>query len=196
MAALAFHSAGRNGGLLLRLSVLFGGMAVATMLHAQSPAADRRQPMEVEADHLEYNAKQRVSHFRGNVQLKKGSIVMRGGQLKVSDRKGEGQVGELRGNGQSPAYFRQSRLKPGESIEGQARRIRYVAARDEVVFSGNARLRRYVSSKVTDEISGEAITYSNRTGVFSVSGAVAASQETGNSTEGKKRVRVVLTPGN
>lgn len=173
---------------------------VPTVVTTPTPIAkvapDAVQPMEVEADHLEYDGKQRVSRFSGNVQVKKGGITMRGSSLTVSDRKGQGQTGELRGNTNSAAHFSQSRINPGESIEGQAQRIRYIGAQDKVIFSGNARLRRYINKQVADEISGETIIYSNRTGIFSVNGQTAeATNPSDGKTAGKSgRVRVILTP--
>lgn len=184
------HLFGKTVKWLASWAVLSAFVCMAASVQAQSDAG---QPMEVEADSLEYNEKTRVSQFSGNVQVKKGSIVMRGSYLIVSDRKGEGQTGELRGSNKKVAYFKQNRVKPGESIEGQAHRIKYLGAQDKVLFLGNARLRRYIGNSVADQITGETITYNNRTGVFSVNGGA----KTDASTSGKPasgRVRVVLTP--
>lgn len=217
MAVSAFQPAFRlssAGRLRLRLRVFATTVylaATASALYAQqqpvsvseptaapAPAtlsADTSQPMEVEADHLEYDGKKRISRFSGNVQVKKGSITMRGSHLTVSDRKGQGQTGELRGGKQSAARFSQQRIRAGESIEGQAQRIRYIGAQDKVVLSGNARLRRYIDGKAADEITGSTITYSNRTGVFSVNGKTAQAVD-GKTSGSSGRVRVVLTPRN
>lgn len=179
------------------LCVLAAAIALACVGVAPALAqqADARSAMEVEADSLQYNEKTRVTEFSGNVQVSKGTITMRGAYLKVTDRKGEGQIGELRGGNSTAAYFKQKRPKPNEYIEGQAQRIRYLGSQDKVLFLGNARLRRYMGSTVADQITGSTITYNNRTGIFSVNGgAKTDGNEAAQPNSG--RVRVILTPRN
>jgi lipopolysaccharide export system protein LptA len=85
------------------------------------------------------------------------------------------------------AYFRQKRDGVDEAIEGQAERVVYEGRDDTVRFVGKAIMRRLKGDKMTDEVTGHAIVFDNKTAVFQVQG------NEGNTTA-KGRVRGVITP--
>ena len=83
---------------LLLLAALVSVLGIGSV--AWAAKGDSEQPMQVEADKLRYEEKDRVSHFTGRVVITKGSIVIRADQVRVRDNdKGE-QVGVATGSTQ------------------------------------------------------------------------------------------------
>lgn len=154
---------------------------------AWADTADRLQPLNAEADALRYEASSQTSVFSGNVVITKGSILMRADRIEVRQDQQGNHWGSMSGN---PALFRQKRNAADEFMEGQAQRIEYDSKADTVRFMGNAVLRRYKGSQLSDETSGSVITYNNSNDVFSVEGG-SASRTPDNPTG---RVRAMLTP--
>ncbi len=155
---------------------------VVLMILSMSVAAeqaDRKQPVQLEADQVVIDDVKQVSTFSGNVRLSQGSMLMTAEKIIVhQDQRGFKQ-GALYGE---PASFRQKREGLDEYVEGYAQHIEYDAREQVIVFSGNAMLKRNL-----DEVKGDFIRYNARSEVFEV-GVKAGS------TAGGGRVRAVLYP--
>ena len=176
--------------LLLLLAALVSVLGIGSV--AWAAKGDSEQPMQVEADKLRYEEKDRVSHFTGRVVITKGSIVIRADQVRVRDNdKGE-QVGVATGSPQQQAFFKQVRqaedavdAATDEVIEGQADRIEYRSATDQMILTGKATLRRIRAGAPSDEAKGPLIVYDGKTSTFQVQSVKGGAQD---------RVRATLTP--
>jgi lipopolysaccharide export system protein LptA len=157
---------------------------------AWAEKADKKKPMNAEADALRYDDLKQTSVFTGNVVITKGTIIIRGAQVDIRQDNEGFQFGTAIETGGKRAFFRQKRDVPDEWIEGESETILYDGKADTVTFSKNAVLRRYKGSVVNDETTGSQIVYDNVTDVFSVVGG-AANATAANPTG---RVRAMITP--
>ena len=179
------------------LSFLPLTFAAAMVLPAHAERAYRDQPMHIESDALRHDELQQTSVFTGNVVMTKGSIVLRGAQLDVRQDPQGYQYGVVTAASGKRAFFRQKRdTAPGapeEFVEGEAEVIEYDGRKDDVRLIRRAQLRRYTGGKLSDDITGQQITYNNLTDVFTVdSQTPQAGNKPGSSSGG--RVRAVLAP--
>lgn len=160
------------------------GIALLT-LSAPAPAerADRRQPVNIEADKVTVNEQQKKHVFEGRVVLTQGSLQIRGDQLTVT-QDGEGFQKGVATSNDGLASFQQKRDGSGEMVTGQAKRIEYDGRTQKTFFYTNAYV---VSGK--DEVRGQYIEYDGFTGQYIVtnSGSTRASS-------GGGRVRAVIQP--
>lgn len=161
---------------------------------AMAERADRDKPMNIESDALRYDDANQTSVFTGKVVLTKGTMLIRGAQMDIRQDNDGNQYGIVKAEPGKLAFFRQKRDtragEPDEYMEGEAERIDYDGKADTVTFRGRSVLRRYVNSKLNDEITGAVIVYDNSTSVLTVDGGAAKPGADG----GSGRVRAVLTP--
>jgi lipopolysaccharide export system protein LptA len=157
---------------------------------ALAERADRSKPMNVEADALRYDDLKQTSVFTGKVVLTKGTIVIRGARVDVRQDAEGYQFGTVTAEPGKLAFFRQKREGLDEFIEGEAESIEYDGKADRIRFIRRAEMRRLRGSTVSDELSGNLITYDNLTDVFTVDGGPSGT------TPGAPggRVRAVLAP--
>lgn len=155
---------------------------------AAAEKADRQKPMNIEADSLRYDDIQQLSVFSGNVQLTKGTIVMRAARIEVRQDPEGYQHGLILGSPEAPAFFRQKREGVDEFFEGESVRIEYDGRADTVRFLDKAVLRRLRGATLADEMMGAVIEYNNLTDALSVDGAPAKS------ASGGGRIRAMITP--
>jgi lipopolysaccharide export system protein LptA len=173
------------------LSSLLITLALLASFPATAEKADRDKPMNAEADALRYDDLKKSSVFTGNVVISKGSIVIRGGRVEVSqDAKGYQQALVTAAPGKL-AFYRSKRDGLDEFIEGEAELIEYDGQADTVKFIRQAVMRRYVGAKLADETSGALIRYDNTTDVFTVDGSLQSPRTAANPGG---RVRAVLSP--
>ncbi|CAN1488297.1 lipopolysaccharide transport periplasmic protein LptA [Burkholderiaceae bacterium] len=187
MTFVSFLSSMRRWAGLSLLCVTLGAQA-------QAPAApvpvvpDRDQPMNAEADELRYDDARKTNVFTGNVVITKGTIVIRGHRVEVRQDAAGNQFGVIESGPKHTAFFRQQRQGLNEWIEGEAVRINYDSGAGTVVLTGQAVMRRLRGNQVSDESSGEVITYNSNTDEYKVKGAAA------NAKTPPGRVRLMLTP--
>ena len=169
--------------LLLLCLLMASGQALAQR-------ADRLAPMNIEADKLQYDDANQVSIFTGHVVVTKGSLILRGQRLEVrQDAQGNAR-GVIQGGANSRAFFRQKRDGLDEFVEGEAQRIEYDSLSETVIFTGQAVLRRYRGTTLSDETQGSRIVYNGARETFTVEGGTD-----GRTTENPTgRVRALLTP--
>jgi len=173
------------------LSLLLAAiLAAGTVLPAAAESADRDKPMNAEADALRYDDLNQTTVFTGNVVITKGTTIIRGAQVDVSqDPEGYQMAVAIAAPGKL-AYYRKKRDGVDEFIEGEGERIEYDSRADLVKFIKHAVVRRYKGATLSDETSGALIVYNNNTDVFTVDGG------TQNRTAANPggRVRAMLSP--
>lgn len=98
--------------------------------------SDRAQPISVEADSLEVREQENISIYRGNVNLKQGSLEISSDRLVIHfDDNNDLQMMEMTGN---PARLRQLDNEQQE-MRGQARQINYLETKSILELIDNAR---------------------------------------------------------
>ncbi len=172
------------------LAVLLAAALACAAPGARAEKADKNKPLNAEADALRYDDLKQTSVFTGNVVITKGSITIRAARVEVKQDPEGFQFGTATAAAGQRAFFRQKRDVPDEWIEGEADTIAYDGKADSVTFTKNAVMRRYRGTTISDETTGNIITYDNTTDVFSVVGGAANTSASNPSG----RVRAVLSP--
>jgi lipopolysaccharide export system protein LptA len=147
--------------------------------------ADRKQPMNIEADSLRYDDLKQTSVFSGNVVLTRGSIIIKGARIEVRQDAQGYQFGVVTAEPGQRAYFRQKRDDSDEYIEGESETIEYDGRADVFRLIKDARLRRLRGTQVADVVTGDLIQYNSLNDIFTVDGGTQ---------KGGERVRATLTP--
>ena len=143
--------------------------------------ADRNESIHLEADQVLMDDAKQISTFTGNVRLTQGTLLIRGDKIVVAQDKDGFYLATAYGN---TAEFRQKLEGPDEYVEGYGKSIEYDTRTETVNLHEQASLKRN-----RDEVSGNHIIYSARTGIFKVNGS------DGNSlNKPRQRVRAVLQP--
>lgn len=169
-------------------TLVWGVMALALCAGAWAEKADRQQPLVFAADAARVDEARRLNVLSGNVEITKGTMVVRADQVEVRQNPNGTQSATATGGPGGRAYFRQKREGLSEFIEGEAERVVYDGTQDTVQFVGRATMRRLSGSTVTDQVSGATITYDSRTGVFQVLGG------TPGASGSRGRVQGVIAP--
>ena len=172
------------------LRLVVSTAALLTALSASAEKADRDKPMNAESDALRYDDLKQTSVFTGNVVITKGTTIIRGAQVDISqDPEGYQKAVAIAAPGKR-AFYRKKRDGLDEYIEGEGERIEYDSRPDVVKFIRNAVLRRYKGAVLSDETTGSQINYDNVTDVFTVEGG--AQNQSAVNPNG--RVRTLLSP--
>ena len=115
------------------------GLALGAALPVAAEKADRDKPMNAEADALRYDDLKQTSVFTGNVVITKGTTIVRGERVEVSqDPQGYQQATSIAAPGKL-AYYRKKRDGVDEYIEGEGERIEYDSKADMVKFVRNTK---------------------------------------------------------
>lgn len=177
-------------------SLALGAQLALLSSNVYALASDRNQPMNIEADSMRHDDNSQVTVFTGNVQVTKGTIVLRGQKLTVVQAANGSQHGTLEAPSGKRAFFSQQRdTAPGtpeETIEGEARTIEYDSGTDVVRLINQGELRRYRAKALNDTIEGSLIVHNNTTGQFSVDGQARSGASTGANGSGGGRVRATI----
>lgn len=159
---------------------------------AHADKADRFAPINFAADSARVDDNSRLNVLKGNVELTKGTIVLKADQVEVRQLAEGAQSAVATGGEGGRAYFRQRREGLDEFIEGQSERIEFDGKADQVRFIGKAVMRRLRGATVADEVTGQTIVYDNRTEVFQVVGRTGTT--TGGPGASSGRVRGTIAP--
>jgi lipopolysaccharide export system protein LptA len=170
--------------------ILTALLAVFAVLPAAAETADRDKPMNAEADALRYDDLKQTSVFTGNVVITKGTTIIRGTRVDVSQDPEGYQLAVATAAPGKLAYYRKKRDGVDEFIEGEGERIEYDSRADLVKFIKRAVVRRYKGATLNDETTGALIVYDNNTDVFTVDGG--AQNRTAANPGG--RIRAMLSP--
>lgn len=170
---------------------LRGAVAALCLAGLLSPAlaerADRSQPINFAADSAKSDEARQLNILSGNVEITKGSILIRADRVEIRQTPDGYQGAVATGWPNKRAYFRQKREGSEEYIEGEAERLEYDSKSDTVRLVNQAVMRRFRGNTLADEVAGNTISYDNVTEVFQVAGGPSSAAPAG-------RVRGVLTP--
>lgn len=168
---------------LSRLALVLA-LAVGCVPAAVAERADREKPVNIEADRMTVDDRNKVHVFEGGVVLTQGTLRIKADRLVVTQGPDGFQKGVATSSGDRLASFRQKREGSDEYVEGEAERIEYDSR------SERARLfeRAHVKSG-GDEVRGQYIEYDAMTENY-----VAMNRPGGESAPGGGRVRAVIQP--
>ncbi len=170
--------------------IAVAALALAAAFPVAAEKADRDKPMNAEADALRYDDLKQSSVFTGNVVITKGTTILRGARVDISqDPQGYQQAIAIAAPDKL-AFYRKKRDGVDEYIEAEGERIEYDSRADVVRFIKQAVVRRFGGATLLDETTGSVIVYDNNTDVFTVDGG--AQNTTAINPSG--RVRAMLSP--
>ncbi|MFZ2295553.1 MAG: lipopolysaccharide transport periplasmic protein LptA, partial [Polaromonas sp.] len=141
--------------------ILIAALAAGIVLPAAAEKADRDKPMNAEADALRYDDLKQTSVFTGNVVITKGTTIVRGDRVDVSQDPEGYQLAIATAAPGKLAYYRRKRDGVDEYIEGEGERIEYDSRSDLVKLIKRAVVRRYMGATLNDETTGSLIVYDN-----------------------------------
>jgi lipopolysaccharide export system protein LptA len=173
----------------LRLAVTAGvaGIILAATA-ARAEKADRDKPVNIEADRVSVDDVKKVQIFEGNVQLVKGTLIIRAERIVVTQDDDGYQRGVATGTASVPPRFKQKREGQDDYIEGEGERIEHDAKEEKTEFFNRA----WVKSGL-DEVRGQFISYDARTERYFVTSGPNGTRAQSGSGE---RVRAVIQPKN
>ena len=183
LAPMPFSSSPPLRPLRLALALLLSG----ALAPAWADRSDRGQPIAFAADSARVDEARQLNILQGNVEITKGTIVIRADRVEVRQNPQGTQSAVANGWPDRRAFFRQRREGSDEYIEGEAERLEYDGARDTLRLINRAVMRRFRGNTLADEVAGNTITYDNTTEVYQVVGGPSSAAPAG-------RVRGVLTP--
>jgi lipopolysaccharide export system protein LptA len=143
-------------------------LAAAFVSPAMAERADRDKPVNLEADRITVDEAKKVQVFEGNVQMVRGTIILRTARLVVTQDAEGFQKGVAYGGAGGLARFRQKRESKDEYVDGEAERIEYDGKNDKAELF----VRAHVTSGL-DEVRGTYISYDGMTENYIVTGSPA-----------------------
>ena len=155
--------------------------------------ADKDKPAYITADENSGDQLNQVHVYTGNVELTKGTIILRADQLTIrQDPEGYTLAVAVSTQPGKLAYFKQKREGADEYIEGQAERVEYDEKSDAIHLFNHAIVKRLVAGRDADESRGDRINYNTRTEVYDVqsNGKAAA----GSTATKPARTTTILQP--
>lgn len=156
----------------------------AVLNPVQAERADRDKPVDIEADRLTVDDRNKVSIFEGNVVLTQGTLVIRGDKLVVTQDASGFQQGIATATGSRLASFRQRRDRSTEYVDGEAERIEYDSRSEKARLFERARV-----TSGGDKVTGDYIEYDAVTETYLAKIAPGSTQGTA-----PGRVRAVIQP--
>ena len=166
----------------LRYAILLGAVLACQVAPCHAERADRDKPMHLEADQANIDDARHISTFEGNVQVVKGTIVIRGDKMVIVQDSEGFNHGTVTGQ---PASFRQKREGLDEYVDGYGERIEYDSKSETMDLFGHAYMKR-----AQDEVRGDHITYSSKTEIYQVHSTPGQPAN----APGKGRVHAIIQP--
>lgn len=162
------------------LPVLAFTLAAVAAVGAHAEKADREKEINVGADLMTADDRNRTSAFEGNVVVTQGTMRITAAKVNVREDPDRHRFYVAVG---SPVTFRQKRDKAEDFIEGFAQRAEFDDRSDMLKLYEGARLK-----SAQGEIAGDLITYDMSRELFQVTGA------SGTQTTTPSRVKATLLP--
>ena len=153
---------------------------------AHAERADSKQPVNIEADRVSVDDRNKTHTFEGNVILSQGTLSIRGNRLVVTQNDDGFQTGIATGGKDGRASFRQRREGRNEFVEGLAERIEYDGRTETATLLGKAEVR-----SGGDQVKGQYIEYNGITENYLVTNGKSPGAASG---ESAPRVRAVIQP--
>lgn len=149
--------------------------------HALS--SDKNKPMTIEADSVEIDDKKGLTVYRGNVDVRQGTLHVTGGTLVIEKVNGEVKVVTVVGK---PATYRQRPDDKPKDVTAKARKLQLYPKRNLVRLERNARV-----VQEGNIYTGNIIEYDNKNDIIKMKGNIGAT-DTGKKSKG--RIRMTIQP--
>lgn len=157
---------------------------------AAAEKADSNKPTTISAETVDIDDVNQTHVLTGNVELRRGTLVMRSEKATIRETPDGWQTATLLGGDGKQASFRQKRDGGGDLwVEGSADRIEYDQKNELVRMFANANIKQLDGQRVTDEVDGEFVSYDSRKEVFAV-----RNDASGQNKPGKGRVTLIMSP--
>ena len=129
-------------------------------------AADRNQPITIEADRATLKEKEHISIYQGNVYLNQGTLKLHGDTMTVYTKDDHIEKAVLTGN---PATFLQRPDNQDVDQHAEARRMEYQAADGLMILQGAARVwqtdgKEFRSEKIIYDITRNTVNAGDKSG--------------------------------
>lgn len=154
-------------------------------LAAQAERTDRDQPINIEADKVTVDDRNRTHTFEGNVVLTQGTLELRGSKVVVVQGADGFQTGVATADEGKLAKFRQKREASNEYIDGEAERIEYDGRNETATLFKRAKV-----SAGGDVVRGDVIEYDALTENYT------AHRLPTSGNDANSRIRVTIQPKN
>lgn len=168
-------------------AVLLALAGAAIALPVGALQSDKQQPTTIDANRMTYNEQTNVNVFTGNVLLTRGSLVISGDKLTLTEKADGSQYAKVEGK---PARFKQQRDSkvPNEVllVNGTGNTIEFDGAKSLVILTGAATIQKSSDGRMTESISGSKITYEQDSEFLTVVG--------GQGSGSSGRVQAVIKP--
>ncbi|WP_295542490.1 lipopolysaccharide transport periplasmic protein LptA [uncultured Thiohalocapsa sp.] len=172
---------GRRAGSAGQAGLATGLLAIAIGVLMTPPLlaldADSEQPMLIEADAAEFDEKQAISLYLGNVEVQQGSMRIRADEVLVHHKPNR-QPRKIIAIG-NPVRYRQLLEDDPDAVRARAQRMEYEAEREEITLIDDAEL-----------IQGEDRFRSDRIIYNRITERLTA----GTSARGRERVKIRIEP--
>jgi len=169
----------------LPVALIAALLSVAMPVHAQP--FDRSQPVNIDADKVTVDDRNKIHVFEGNVVLTQGTLSIKGDKIIITQDATGFHNGVATAGGGRLVYFRQKRTSDGAWIDGEAERIEYNSQNERAKLFNRAQIQ-----SAGDKVQGQYIEYDIATENYLVSDAPGQSPR--NDGSPKDRVHVTLQP--
>lgn len=146
-------------------------------------SSDKDQPMQIEADSVEIDDKSGLTVYRGNVEIRQGTLHVKGVTLVIERVDGEVKMVTVVGK---PASYRQRPDNKPEDVIASAYKLQVYPERDLIRMERNARI-----TQEGNVFTGNIIEYDNKNDIIKAKGSIATG-DTGKAEQG--RIRMTIQP--
>ena len=168
-----------------RLFIASLALLALTTPPAHAEKADRGKPVNVEADRVTVDDKNKIHIFEGHVVLTQGTLTIRSDKLVVSQDTEGYQRGIATGGEGGLARFRQKREGKNEWVDGEGERIEHDARSELSQFFQRGRVK-----SGEDEVRGQYIQFNGVTETYLVTNGPNATTVPSQ----QSRVQVTIQP--
>lgn len=169
---------------VLRITLLTIAIALSAQ-PALAERADRDKPVNIEADRVTVDDRNKVHIFEGTVVLTQGTLTIKGDKLVVTQGADGFQNGVATASAGRLASFRQKREGSNEYVDGEAERIEYDSRAEKAKLFNRAHVR-----SGGDEVRGNYIEYDAVSENYLVANLPGSTP----SASGSSRVRATIQP--
>ena len=165
-----------------RYLVLFIPLLLFTLdCHALS--SDKDKPMTIEADSVDIDDKKGLTVYRGNVDVRQGTLHVTGNTLVIEKVDGEVKIVTVVGK---PATYKQRPDNKKQDVTAEARKLQVYPKRDMVRLERNA-----IVNQEGNVYKGNIIEYDNKNDIIKMKGNIGKT-DTGKKKKG--RIRMTIQP--
>lgn len=152
-------------------------------LDCHALSSDKDKPMTIEADSVDIDDKKGLTVYRGNVDVRQGTLHVTGDTLVIEKAGGNVKIVTVVGK---PATYRQRPDNKPQDVTARARKLQVYPQRDLVRLERNATV-----NQEGNVYKGNIIEYDNRNDTIKMKGNIGVT-DTGKKAKG--RVRMTIQP--